>query len=268
MNKSIDLIKKVPIILALIMIALLSLTKLSPVTTDADTHVHTIEILDREIDSVLKLSAGATGVSAAISLLPGDSCTPIANQFADLVKYFLVVLSALYLEKYLVTVVGSISFSFIVPVACVILAGGILADKQKIRELSYKLCVAAVALYCMIPLSVKASEVVYTGYESSLESTLDSADKISVDDSDAGIVEKFTAWIENAAITIADYVTDLLSRFIEAIAVMLVTSCLIPVLTVLLFAWGMKLLFGINNHTDTVNIKLTDVLPFAKDKED
>ena len=242
MNKM-SILKKIPVILLVIMIALLSITKLTPYTTDPDNHTHTIEQLDREIESVLKLSAGATGVSAAISLLPGDACTPISEQFADLVKYFLIVLSALYLEKYLVTLVGNVSFAVIIPVACVLFACGYAAKKDRILNLSAKVAVTAVALYLMIPLSVKTSEAVYLSYESSLEQTIDSADEISVEDDDAGVVEKFTAWIENAAVTVVDYVTDLLSRFVEAIAVMLVTSCLIPILVVLLFMWGLKVMF-------------------------
>ena len=87
----IDILKKIPFVLIIVIIALLSVVKLTPYTTDPANHTQSIEQLDEEIESVLLLSAGATGVSAAISLLPGDACTPISEQFADLVKYFLIV---------------------------------------------------------------------------------------------------------------------------------------------------------------------------------
>ncbi len=271
-----DVLKKAMIVLALILIATLSVTKLTPYTTDPETHSHSIEQLDKEIASVLKLSAGATGVSAAISLLPGDACTPISEQFADLVKYFLIVLSALYLEKYLVTLIGTVSFSFIIPLACVVLALGILCSKDRIKVLAAKIAVAAVALYLVIPLSVRTSEAVYSSYESTLEHTIDSAEEISVDNDDASVVEKFTAWIENAALTVVDYVTDLLSRFVEAIAVMLVTSCLIPILVVLLFVWALKIMFRSDPYfapfADNMKIAgpVGNVLPLSdrKNKED
>ena len=239
----ISILKKIMIVLALAAVALLSVNKLAPYSADPATHAHSIEQLDKEIDSVLKLSAGATGVSAAISLLPGDACTPISTQFADLVKYFLIVLSALYLEKYLVTLVGTVSFAFIIPLACAILACGLVFGKERLKVLSVKVALSAFALYLVIPVSVITSEAVYSSYESSLESTLDSANEITIEDDDASVVERFTSWIENAAVTVVDYVTDLLSRFVEAIAVMLVTSCLIPILVVLLFVWVEKLIF-------------------------
>ena len=37
-----------------------------------------------------------------------------------------------------------------------------------------------------------------------------------------------------------------LNRFIEAIAVMLVTSCVIPILVLLFFVWLVKLVLGVN----------------------
>ena len=251
--------KKVTFVLALIALALVSISKITPVTTDAKTHEHSIQQIDREIDSVLKLTAGATAASAGISLLPDDSCTPIAQQFAELAKYFLVVLSALYLEKYLVTLLGYVSFSFVIPMACLILIAGIIWNRDKVKILSVRLFVAALAIYLTIPFSVKVSETIYDTYEGSIEETISSADRISVVDEDEGVIEKFVSWIADAAGTIADYVTGLLSRFIEAVAVMLVTSCLIPVLVIIFFAWIIKIVFNLD-------FSLSDVDKLIRDK--
>ena len=47
-----------------------------------------------------------------------------------------------------------------------------------------------------------------------------------------------------------------LNRFIEALAVMLVTSCLIPILVLLFFAWLVKLMLGI--ELPPLRVKLGD----------
>lgn len=238
--------KNITLVLFFITIALVSVVKITPVATDEDMHRHTIEQIDREIDSVLKLTAGATGASAGISLLPDDQCTPISQQFAELAKYFLVVMSALYLEKYLVTLLGFVSFSCIIPLACVLLCSGIILNREKVRSLSYKLFVTGLVVFLAIPVSVKTSETIYNAYESTIEQTITTANEISIVDEDEGAVEKFVSWIENAAGTIVDYVTGLLSKFIEAVAVMLVTSCIIPILVIVFFAWLVKILFKID----------------------
>ena len=106
--------------------------------------------------------------------------------------------------------------------------------------------IVAVAIYFIIPLSVKTSEMIYDNYESSIEQTIDIASQISVENEESGVVDKFVSWIQNAAMTIVEYVTELLSKFIEAVAVMLVTSCLIPILVIVFFFWMFKLLFKLD----------------------
>lgn len=239
-------LKKTPFILVLIIIALVSIVILTPIVTDVDTHAHTIEQIDREIDSVLKLTAGATAASAGISLLPDDQCTPIAQEFAEMGKYFMIVLSALYLEKYLLTTVGFVSFSVLIPLACAFFAFGIIINRGKTKIFSIKLFICAIAVYFAIPLGIFTSEKVYSNYEESIQQTINIAGEISIADEDASAIDKFVSWIENAAGTIVDYVTGLLSRFIEAIAVMLVTSCLIPILVIVFVGWLLKLLFNID----------------------
>ena len=235
---------RIPVLLLLIVIALVSIAKIAPRSTDLEHHAHSIEQIDEKIDTVLKLTAGASGASAAISLLPDDQCTPIAEQLAEFAKYFLLVLSVLYLEKYLVSMVGYVSFTFLIPLACAIWGGGYLLQKDGAKAVAYKLAACALAIYFIIPFSVKTSDLIYENYDTSIQSTLDAAEEISIVNEDSEGIEKFTAWIVNATETVVDYVTGLLSQFLDSLAVMIVTSCLIPLLVVLFF-WGMiKLLFG------------------------
>ena len=249
-----EILKKSAIGLLLAAVALFSIAVITPAAVKQSNHMHTYEQLDKEISNTLKLTAGATAVSAVITLLPDDTCTPIAEQFAELGTYFVVVLSALYLEKYLITILGFVAFSILIPLVCLIFGIGIIGKKEKANLFALKLGIFAILIYFLIPISVKTSEAIYNTYESTLEDTLTTATEITVTDEDAGAVEKFLSWIKNAAVTVVDYVTDLLSRFVEAVAVMMVTSCLIPILVVLLFSWLMKLLFKID--ISFIDIKL------------
>lgn len=241
-----DGLKKSAVVLVLVAIALFFIAVITPITVNADNHRYSYEQLDKEIANTLKLAGGATAVSAVISLLPDDTCTPIAEQFAELGTYFVIVLSALYLEKYLITIFGFVSFSVLVPLVCLLLGIGILKKNDKAKSLAFKFGVFALLLYFLIPISVKTSETIYNTYEVSMQQTITTANEITVAESDAGAVEKFLSWIKNAAVTMLDYATKLLSKFIEAIAVMMVTSCLIPILVVLAFTWAMKVLFKVD----------------------
>ena len=45
---------------------------------------------------------------------------------------------------------------------------------------------------------------------------------------------------------LADSARNALSVFIDAIAVLLITTCVIPILVILFFLWMIKLIFGLN----------------------
>ena len=55
-----------------------------------------------------------------------------------------------------------------------------------------------------------------------------------------------TEGISQAASGLTDRVGQMLNRFLEALAVMLVTSCLIPILVLLFFVWLVKFIWGID----------------------
>lgn len=78
----------------------------------------TIASLDEKKQTVMELTAASTVTSALITLLPGDTATPIAEKMADVSGYLLVVLCAIYLEKYLVTITGYVAFTYLIPIAC------------------------------------------------------------------------------------------------------------------------------------------------------
>ena len=69
----------------------------------------------------MKLTAASTAASAAVSALPGDTGSAIAEKLADLTSDFLIVLCAIMLEKYLLTITGYAVFRFILPAVCVLL---------------------------------------------------------------------------------------------------------------------------------------------------
>ena len=245
---------KIPVVLALLLVALLSMTKITSWATNLETHEHTIAELDDKINTVMELTAGATASSAALSFLPDDQCTPIAQEIAELAKYFLIVLSALYLEKYMITVSGYVAFKVIIPIACVCLGVGIFAKKDAFSILSAKLAVCALAVFLMVPSSVMVSDMIYANYANSIDATIDTAMEVSIDDTDSGIMEQLVSWLTEAAGKARDYVAGLLSHFMEALAVMIVTSCVVPLLVILLYLWFIKQIFGIDLYTKMPNV--------------
>lgn len=267
--------KKILFALIPIVIALLSFFVIARFTSSTEFNAKTIQSLDDKKTTVMELTAASTAASAAITLIPGDVGTPIANKLADLSSYFLIVLCAIYLEKYLVTIIGYAAFKILVPIACVFFSGYLLWRKEILRVVAQKFLLFGLAVYLVIPASVKVADMIETTYASSIESTIETAkqttDEIESETGESGQVDDKSSneksqsdsdsdskenaggffsglfnKVQEGVSTATANVENVLNNFIEALAILLVTSCLIPILVLIFFVWLVKMLLGLN----------------------
>ena len=267
--------KKILFALIPIVIALLSFFVIARFTSSTEFNAKTIQSLDDKKTTVMELAAASTAASAAITLIPGDVGTPIANKLADLSSYFLIVLCAIYLEKYLVTITGYAAFKILVPIACVFFSGYLLWRKEILRVVAQKFLLFGLAVYLVIPASVKVADMIETTYASSIESTIETAkqrtDEIESETGESGQVDDKSSneksqsdsdsdskenaggffsglfnKVQEGVSTATANVENVLNNFIEALAILLVTSCLIPILVLIFFVWLVKMLLGLN----------------------
>ena len=130
--------KRLLLVVIPLVIAILSFFVVAKFTSSTEFHAKTIQSLDEKKTTVMELTAASTAASAAITLIPGDVGTPIADKLADLSGYFLIVLCAIYLEKYLVTVMGYAAFKILIPLACVFFSVYVAFRKEVWRGLAKK----------------------------------------------------------------------------------------------------------------------------------
>ena len=229
--------------------ALLSFFVLAGVASSSEFHKHSIAALEEKQTTVLELSAASAAASAAITLIPGDAATPIAEQLADLSSHFLVVLCAIYLEKYLLTITGFLAFKILIPVACLAYILNVLFDWRGLRLLAGKLAAFGLLIVLVIPVSLQLSNMIEDTYHATIDSAQDAAEEIEDSAAEGGDEKGFWAGlldgITHAASGAADKVGRMANDFLEALAVMLVTSCIIPILVLLSFVWLAKTLLSI-----------------------
>lgn len=236
----------IPLLLAAVSVFLLTGYAVSP-----ELHAGTIASLDEKKTTVMELTAASTAAAAVVSALPDDTGTPIAEQLADLSGYFLIVLSAIYLEKYLTTLSGYAAFTVLIPLACLIFSANVFFRDNGLRNLWKKLLIVALAVLLIIPASAKVSDLIEDTYGESINATIDTAMQSS--ETLKSKEEEGNTGLRGIITTVKDGVNDavtqaktLLNRFIEALAVMIVTSCIIPVLVLLFMIWLVKFLAGVN----------------------
>ena len=234
----------------LLVVLALSMTVVQKAASDPENHTGTIEALDEKKADVLKLTASSAAAATALAAVPGDATTPVANKLADLTSYFLIVLMVVFLEKYLVTLTGYATFFILIPLACVLLGIGICAERPFLKVLAGKVAAFGLVLFLIIPISMRVSGMIEATYEQSMETAVEEAENITEEinestDEDGNVLEQALTKLKDGVSGLLDKGEALLNHFIETIAVMMVTSCVIPVVILVFLLWLVKVLFGI-----------------------
>lgn len=243
--------KNVVIAIALLIAAILSVTVVSKYATSEEVHSSSIAALDDKKVTAMELTAGVAATSTAISALPGDAATPIAEQVSELTGPLLIVVCAIYLEKFLLTTIGYVAFKFLIPFACLLGVIYLFSYKEAARVLAIKLGVFALAISIVIPVSIKVTQLIETKFEESIEQTYESAGEItneaekSSEEETSNRFAEFLKGIGDSVSNLAENAKNALSVFIDAIAVLIITTCVIPIVVILFFLWIIKMIFGI-----------------------
>lgn len=257
-------------IVALVVLALLSGFVARPHFADTKTWDSTIEVIDQKKGNVLALTTSCVALSAGITALPGDTGTPVAEQLAQLSGNLGIVLAVLYLEKYLLTILWSVGLGILIPFALVLFAvslgiHGRWSTSAVLRRVATRVLVVAVIGMALVPASVWVSQKVDETYRVSIEQAqqkvADAADSDSskaskkktestesknvleqLADGASSLVTSVTSGAKQMTDEIVHQVTDL----IEGVIVMIVTSCVIPLLVLVAFLWLGHVLLGID----------------------
>jgi len=254
------------IFIVLLIIALFSYFVVSEIVSNPGYYEAITKSLDEKKVTVMKLAATAAATSTAISLLPGDVGEPIANELAKLSTYFIIILCAILLEKTLISIVGYLSFTCIIPFACFLGAASLFTKIDGLKELAIKMAVKlaifGIVLFVAIPVSIHISDLIYSSHQASLEQTVETViqneqyideKKEELSKEDKGWMNKTLEYVSNIASKVGKGVSEMFKRgedslgaLLDAIAVMLITSCVIPIVVILIFAWIIKILFGMD----------------------
>lgn len=253
-------------IVALVVLALLSGFVARPHFADTKTWDSTIEVIDQKKGNVLALTTSCVALSAGITALPGDTGTPVAEQLAQLSGNLGIVLAVLYLEKYLLTILWSVGLGILIPFSLILFAvslgiHGRWSTSAVLRRVATRVLVVAMIGMALVPASVWVSQKVDETYQVSIEQAEQKATDASTtkreekaeSKKEKNVLEQLTdgassllTSVTESAKSMTDEVVQQVTDLIEGVIVMIVTSCVIPLLVLAAFLWLGHTLLGID----------------------
>ena len=283
--------RKTAVILVLAILIAVSIIFGRTVASSSKFHADRIAYLEEKRDNAKALIGGANVTAFLISMIPDDTATPNANQIASIGKDFLIILSALTAEQYMLTITGYLSFCWIIPIALGLLILYNWYGSRHWGQIGRKLLVFGFTLFLSVPLSIKISGLIEGTYQETVNATLQASQELKDDFHYDETVETETetvkenepqdekSWLDSVTDTIAgagaavgdavgdvaegakdvfgstvDFIqtipglpkkaADLADQYMNAFVIMLVTTCIIPILTLLATVWMINLILG------------------------
>lgn len=260
---------KFGIVALLIIAALLSEFVGRPHFENVETWSGCIEVIDAKKNNVLALTTSTIALSAAISALPDDTGTPVAEQLTQLSGNLGIVLAVLYLEKYLLTIFGFLSFGVLVPMAFALFAGslflhGRLSTGHTLFILGVRILLVGIIAVAVVPASVWVTQRIDETYQISISQAESEGSTEESEPTDSESQENKNFWdsiasgaaqlvsnLKDGIKSVTDGVVEQVTNLIEGAIVMIVTSCLVPLLVLAAFLWMGHSLVGIDVSAPT-----------------
>ena len=243
-------------ILILVLIGVFSFFVITSWLPDRGFIKDSIKSVEESSNTVMKFSAATLSTSLAISALPDDFATPLADSLADMNIYFIAILVMLHFEQLLIRYGVKLAFAIAIPVACGIGILSILLKKELLKGIAARVAVLGLAVALVVPCSTHITNYVaadLTAYvENTIADTEDGADKLN-EAMDGGteeqtIFEKLSDLFQTAINDMSNLLThfqNTIRKCMNSIAILILTNCLMPIVNFFILKWILKESFHI-----------------------
>lgn len=238
----------------LVFLMALSFFVASALVVKCPVFTRSIDSLEESQGVVMAVTGATLGVSVAITFLPDDYATPLADTLADMSTYFVLLLGMILFEKLLITFGVPFAFKYIIPLGLLLLIVYLLLHKQILKKIALRILALAIVIIFMVPLGTYVSKWMCGSSIAYVNETVttaqDGADMIEEISENTSSEKSFYEMISNVFNSAIEGVTDLfnyykgiIQKFVNTIAIMMLAYLVIPILTFALLLWIMNQLF-------------------------
>ena len=243
-------------ILILVLIGVFSFFVITSWLPDRGFIQDSIESVKESSNTVMKFSAATLSTSLAISALPDDFATPLADSLADMNIYFIAILVMLHFEQLLIRYGVKLAFAIAIPVACGIGILSILLKKELLKGIAARVAVLGLAVALVVPCSTHITNYIAADLKAYVENTIadteDGGDKLNEamegGTEEQTMFEKLSDLFQTAINDMSNLMThfqNTIRKCMNYIAILILTNCLMPIVNFFILKWILKETFHI-----------------------
>ena len=241
---------------SLCLIAALSFFVVTARMPETDFIKDAVTSVEDSSDTVMTFSAATLSTALAISALPDDFATPLAQSLSDMNIYFIVILVILFLEKILVRYGIQMAFGILIPLSCLAGILSVITKKTFFKGFAARLCALGLAVALVVPCSTHLTDVVAADLTAYVDTTIQEADDganklneaMEGGDETKTVFEKLSDLFQTAIHDMSDlmlHFQNTIRKCMNSIAILILTNCLMPLLTFFILKWIFKETFQI-----------------------
>lgn len=234
-------------------IAAFSIVVAAPKAKDIENYDSTLETLEMLKGNAALMSATTVVAATAVAAVPGDVTTPLANKLADVAGYSVIIYTALVIEKYIVTLLGWLTWQWIIPIVCALFAISLIFKRRgtensnvnRAKTLGMKFVVTALILWLTVPVSTSISQKIYDDFDDARQQKLEQLEE-EYGDAEASLMSKVKMTVAKGK----DYGKAYIDIALEWAAVLIAITAVIPLAMLFFGLWVAKQIFGLNISVD------------------
>ena len=225
-----------------------------------------LDRLEKNQTTVLELSGATVSASVALSALPNDFASPLANLFAEANKYLAFILGVILFEK--IVLVNGVRFALTwgAAVSCVLFLVSLFVRKDTVKRLAVKLAALSLAVVLIVPVSTWMVEGIGKEYMDYVETTIaDTRSNTEViekandadPESEQSLFQKLETAFQNASSGMSNLIANfknLVKRCAASIAIIFLNTFIAPLLVFVFMRWLLKELFSISLPTPPIKL--------------
>ena len=239
-----------------VFVAVLSFFVLSEKIPQTQFVQTSLESVEKSKTTVMEFAGATLATSLAISALPDDFASPLAESLADMNKYFIFILIVLFVERLILMQGIKASFLAIIPIGCLLYAFGYAIRKEFFINFGKKIGLLGLALVLVIPCSTHVTNYVGKEYLEYVDETIHDTQKgsdpineiVLREDTEQTIFEKLSGAFKTAIQGVKDllqYFNNMIKKCMNSIAIMIITTFILPLINLFFFKWLLAELFQI-----------------------
>lgn len=231
------------IIIILVIAGLLSAFVGGPYFEKPSSYKGTIDALDERENTIYKLTISSAVISTAIAAIPSDATSGVSDSITDLNIFFVICLTAILLEKYLLTSVGFLFFRIIIPIVCLLCIIYCLNHSLACKKWAFKFLLFGLIVFLLVPVSTTIGTKIIETNSAMIE------DVINTEQQDLNLIQKITTNVTNALAS----AQNKLKECVNSASVMLLSTCIMPLLVIVVMIWLTNLFFGTNLNNPSMH---------------